>query len=269
MVPITRMHSISNVFHGRNGANIAVEACRRGHHAHLSASAPDVLKPDVRAALTAARWRLERNRAFDDLHGAMRRAIENDGDAVIYSAAVRDFRSVRGRISDGARHCCCGRRSGCDSTRSASAAISTNRGKNFSAMGSIDALPFRAPFRRRGERVTESRERPPTRRNPGRGEKVRKMCSGCPSAASRSWGPITRPQRQGATRSWWRYSHAADSTDKAEAVRGGGLPVTADAGGRRRVRRGYGRRARRRRPQRRFERAAVLRVWRFRCQSRR
>ena len=70
-----------------------MEACRRGHHVHLLASDPDVLKPEVRAALPADRWMLERYRTFDDLHEAMRRAIENDAvDAVIHSAAVSDYR---------------------------------------------------------------------------------------------------------------------------------------------------------------------------------
>ena len=93
VVPIDQVRCISNVFRGRTGANIAMEACRRGHHVHLLASDPEVLRPEDKAALPADRWRLERYRTFDHLHEAMRRAIEGDKvDAVIHSAAVSDYR---------------------------------------------------------------------------------------------------------------------------------------------------------------------------------
>jgi phosphopantothenate---cysteine ligase (CTP) len=93
VVPIDQVRCIGNVFRGRTGTNIALEACRRGHHVHLLASDPDVLKSEDRAALPADRWKLERYRTFDDLHDAMRRALENGGvDAVIHSAAVSDYR---------------------------------------------------------------------------------------------------------------------------------------------------------------------------------
>src|SRR5579871_1407919 len=90
-VPIDQVRCISNVFRGRTGVNIALEACRRGHHVHLLASDPDVLKPEDRAAMPPEQWTLERYRTFDDLHNAMRRVIENNAvDAVIQSAAVSD-----------------------------------------------------------------------------------------------------------------------------------------------------------------------------------
>ncbi|MBA4191105.1 MAG: bifunctional phosphopantothenoylcysteine decarboxylase/phosphopantothenate synthase [Planctomycetaceae bacterium] len=93
VVPIDRVRCISNVFRGRTGANIALEAYQRGHHVHLLASDPDVIKPEIRAALPPDRWKLERYHTFDDLHEAMRRAIENDKvDVVIHSAAVSDYR---------------------------------------------------------------------------------------------------------------------------------------------------------------------------------
>lgn len=92
-VPIDQVRCISNVFRGRTGANIALEACRRGHHVHLLASDPGVLRPEVAAALPPERWKVERYRTFDDLHDAMQRAIEGSTvDAVIHSAAVSDYR---------------------------------------------------------------------------------------------------------------------------------------------------------------------------------
>jgi phosphopantothenoylcysteine synthetase/decarboxylase len=51
VVPIDQVRCISNVFRGRTGANLALEACRRGHDVHLLASDPDVLKPEDKAAL--------------------------------------------------------------------------------------------------------------------------------------------------------------------------------------------------------------------------
>jgi phosphopantothenate---cysteine ligase (CTP) len=93
VVPIDRVRCISNVFRGRTGANIALEACRRGHHVHLLASDPEVLTPEDKAALPAERWKLERYRTFDDLHEAMRRVVEGQMvDAVVHSAAVSDYR---------------------------------------------------------------------------------------------------------------------------------------------------------------------------------
>lgn len=93
VVPIDTVRCISNTFRGRTGANIALEACQRGHHVHLLASDPEVLPPATVASLPKDRWKLERYRTFDDLHEAMRRAIENDKlDAVIHSAAVSDYR---------------------------------------------------------------------------------------------------------------------------------------------------------------------------------
>jgi phosphopantothenate-cysteine ligase/phosphopantothenoylcysteine decarboxylase/phosphopantothenate--cysteine ligase len=91
LVPIDRVRCISNVFRGRTGANIALEACRRGHHVHFLASDPNILPTD--ASFSTDRWKLERYQTFDDLHESMRRAIENEKvDVVIHSAAVSDYR---------------------------------------------------------------------------------------------------------------------------------------------------------------------------------
>ena len=91
VVPIDRGWCIGNVFRGRTGANIALEAHRRGHYVHLLASDPDVLPPTV--VPRDERWVLEPYRTFDDLHDAMRRTLAGGGtDALIHSAAVSDYR---------------------------------------------------------------------------------------------------------------------------------------------------------------------------------
>jgi len=93
VVPIDKVRCISNMFRGRTGANIALEACRRGHHVHFLASDPNILKPEITSALPPECWKLERYRTFDDLHEAMQRVIEKDTvDVVIHSAAVSDYR---------------------------------------------------------------------------------------------------------------------------------------------------------------------------------
>ena len=93
MVPIDAVRAISNGFRGRTAVNVALEACRRGHHVHLLASDPDVFRPSAEEPPPPERWTLERYQTFDDLHSAMRRAIERDRvDAVIHSAAVSDYR---------------------------------------------------------------------------------------------------------------------------------------------------------------------------------
>jgi phosphopantothenate-cysteine ligase/phosphopantothenoylcysteine decarboxylase/phosphopantothenate--cysteine ligase len=88
VVPIDKVRCISNVFRGRTGANIALEARQRGHHVHFLASDLSLLPAAHDALFTAQRYR-----TFDDLHDAMRQAIENDKvDVVIHSAAVSDYR---------------------------------------------------------------------------------------------------------------------------------------------------------------------------------
>jgi phosphopantothenate-cysteine ligase/phosphopantothenoylcysteine decarboxylase/phosphopantothenate--cysteine ligase len=95
VVPIDRVRCLGNVFRGRTGANIALEAHRRGHHVHLLTSDPTVLSA-AETAHALERWHLERFRTFDDLHEAMRRIIESGTiDVVIQSAAVSDYRVER------------------------------------------------------------------------------------------------------------------------------------------------------------------------------
>src|SRR5476651_2474545 len=88
-VPIDRVRCITNIFTGRTGAAIALEAYRRGHLVTLATSHPEVidaLDPDP------ARWRCLPYKTFDDLEALMVQHIAKaELDAVVHCAAVADY----------------------------------------------------------------------------------------------------------------------------------------------------------------------------------
>src|SRR5258707_9616971 len=89
---IDKVRCITNVFTGRTGAQVALEAHRRGHAVTLLTSHPEVVrdlspdfKPDVR-------WTVRTYRTFHDLHEAMAELVPgNRFDGVIHAAAVSDY----------------------------------------------------------------------------------------------------------------------------------------------------------------------------------
>src|SRR5439155_1477876 len=90
-VPIDRVRALTNIFTGRTGAAIALEAYRRGHAVTLLTSHPEAvgaLSGDL--SLTEERWQIHAYCTFDDLRDLMATWIENK-DAVIHSAAVSDY----------------------------------------------------------------------------------------------------------------------------------------------------------------------------------
>jgi phosphopantothenate-cysteine ligase/phosphopantothenoylcysteine decarboxylase/phosphopantothenate--cysteine ligase len=87
--PIDRVRCITNIFTGRTGAAIALEAYRRGHHVTLATSHPEVVD---QAQFDVARWRCLRYRTFDELAELMSQAIAHEQpDAVVHCAAVGDY----------------------------------------------------------------------------------------------------------------------------------------------------------------------------------
>src|SRR5438552_11717988 len=87
-VYIDQVRCLTNVFTGRTGASIALEAHRRGHRVVLLTSHPEA----VETAPADERWSLYRFRTFDDLHQRLRSLLEAGGlDAVIHCAAVSDY----------------------------------------------------------------------------------------------------------------------------------------------------------------------------------
>jgi phosphopantothenoylcysteine synthetase/decarboxylase len=91
--PIDRVRCITNIFSGRTGAAIAVEAHRLGHHVTLLTSHPEaVLEVGARVAITDERWRTWSYIYFHDLDQLMGRALTNESfDALIHCAAVSDY----------------------------------------------------------------------------------------------------------------------------------------------------------------------------------
>src|ERR1051326_9143615 len=90
--PIDRVRFITNIFSGRTGASIAMEAHARGHNVTLATSHPEAAE-----ALNRKRpegWRVLTYRTFDELEALMARVVLGQAlDAVVHCAAVNDYRS--------------------------------------------------------------------------------------------------------------------------------------------------------------------------------
>jgi phosphopantothenoylcysteine synthetase/decarboxylase len=83
--PIDRVRCITNIFTGRTGAAIAMEAARRGHHPHLLTSSPDAVGGQAGVEVTPYR-------TFHDLYRQMEAAVRGSSfDVVVHSAAVSDY----------------------------------------------------------------------------------------------------------------------------------------------------------------------------------
>lgn len=81
---IDQVRCITNVFTGRTGAAIALEAQCRGHQVTLLTSHPETA--------TDPRLRLSAYESFTDLHDALERHLTGEHfDAIIHSAAVSDY----------------------------------------------------------------------------------------------------------------------------------------------------------------------------------
>jgi phosphopantothenoylcysteine synthetase/decarboxylase len=90
---IDRVRCLTNIFTGRTGAAIALEAYRRGHGVTLLTSHPEAIAELAGVTkLATERWRLLRYDTFEELRQAMARELtEQKYDAVIHSAAVSDY----------------------------------------------------------------------------------------------------------------------------------------------------------------------------------
>jgi phosphopantothenoylcysteine synthetase/decarboxylase len=97
LAPIDKVRCITNVFTGRTGAAIALEAYARGHRVTLLTSHPEAAAELAGGAGAPGpeRWRLDRYRTFEDLEGRMAEAVTAGGfDAVVHCAAVSDYLSA-------------------------------------------------------------------------------------------------------------------------------------------------------------------------------
>jgi phosphopantothenate-cysteine ligase/phosphopantothenoylcysteine decarboxylase/phosphopantothenate--cysteine ligase len=91
--PIDKVRCITNIFTGRTGTQIALEAHRAGHAVCLLTSHPEVVPHLAPAArLPGDSWRVRKYRAFDDLYRVMADEIpDGDFDAIVHCAAVSDY----------------------------------------------------------------------------------------------------------------------------------------------------------------------------------
>lgn len=91
-VPIDRVRVITNIFSGRTGAAIAVEAYRRGHTVTLLTSRPDAVPVLDPVAGDSERWRCLPYQTFAELRDGLEQLIAcGNLDAVIQAAAVSDY----------------------------------------------------------------------------------------------------------------------------------------------------------------------------------
>ena len=91
LVPIDRVRCLTNVFSGRTGAAVALEADTRGHAVTLLTSHLEAVTSLAGGKTLSERWCLRSYRTFDDLHRLMAEFVKGGLDAVIHSAAVSDY----------------------------------------------------------------------------------------------------------------------------------------------------------------------------------
>jgi phosphopantothenate---cysteine ligase (CTP) len=95
-VLLDRVRCITNIFTGRTGAGIALEAYRRGHYVTLATSHPETVET-LRGPLPldVRRWLCHSYRTFEELETLMRRQVVHERvDGIVHSAAVSDYRSA-------------------------------------------------------------------------------------------------------------------------------------------------------------------------------
>jgi phosphopantothenoylcysteine synthetase/decarboxylase len=86
-VMIDQVRCITNIFTGRTGAAIALEAHNRGHRVTLLTS-----HPEAHAAPSGEHWRLQKYATYEELAHHMEAHVKDGGyDAVVHSAGVSDY----------------------------------------------------------------------------------------------------------------------------------------------------------------------------------
>jgi phosphopantothenate-cysteine ligase/phosphopantothenoylcysteine decarboxylase/phosphopantothenate--cysteine ligase len=94
--PVDRVRCLTNIFSGRTGTRIALEARQHGHAVGLLTSHPEVVRDLAPPpALIAQQWHVGRYRTFDELGTALAEQVTNSRlDALIHTAAVSDYLSA-------------------------------------------------------------------------------------------------------------------------------------------------------------------------------
>src|SRR3954466_15656106 len=90
---IDKVRGITNIFTGRTGTAIAVEAYRRGHRVTLLTSHPERIDEMQARSSGAERLQILPYQTFEELQTSMERQIVGEEfDAVVHCAAVSDYR---------------------------------------------------------------------------------------------------------------------------------------------------------------------------------
>jgi phosphopantothenoylcysteine synthetase/decarboxylase len=91
--PVDRVRCLTNIFSGRTGTRIALEARQHGHTVGLLTSHPEVVRDlSPRPSVIAKQWHVGRYRTFEELRAALaEQAVNGRLDAIVHSAAVSDY----------------------------------------------------------------------------------------------------------------------------------------------------------------------------------
>lgn len=94
LVPIDRVRCLTNIFTGRTGASLALEAHDRGHTVTLLTSHPETVLELRGSEPARGRWFLHRYHTFEELRRLMADHVSRGGlEAIIHCAAVSDYLS--------------------------------------------------------------------------------------------------------------------------------------------------------------------------------
>ncbi len=95
LVLIDQVRAITNIFTGRTGATIALEAHDRGHSVTLLTSHPESVLTEGSRLPPEEHWRLCRYTTFEDLQTLMEKEItQGNYEAIVHCAAVSDYRAA-------------------------------------------------------------------------------------------------------------------------------------------------------------------------------
>ncbi len=92
---IDKVRCLTNIFAGKTGAAIALEAHARGHRVTLLTSHPEAVGSLAPARPLHDRWKLKHYRTFEDLQSRMQESIvAGQLDVIVHCAAVSDYLSA-------------------------------------------------------------------------------------------------------------------------------------------------------------------------------
>jgi phosphopantothenoylcysteine synthetase/decarboxylase len=91
---IDRVRAITNIFSGRTGTRIALEAAARGHRVVLLTSRPEVVTELGGSPVATDGWKVRHYRTFEELEQSMEVELHQEVDVLVHSAAVSDYRAA-------------------------------------------------------------------------------------------------------------------------------------------------------------------------------